>query len=87
MQEKTGLSMVRDPIRVTYTNFFKCLIKNDTTYKFLENTMKKNIGNEDILARKGLKITKMRRNCGFLGLTTKLGLGNINFGTAISRFI
>ena len=79
--------MVRDPIRVTHTNFFKCYIKTDTIYKFLENTMKKNIGNVDILDRKWLKIAKIRRNCGFLGLTTQLGLQNLNFGSAISRFM
>ena len=86
-QEKIGLSMVRDPIRVTCTNFFKCHIKNGIMHKFLQNTMKKNIGNADILARKGLKIAKIRRNCGCLGLTTQLVSRNLNFGSAISRFM
>ena len=79
--------MVRDPIRVTYTNFFKCYNNTNTTCNLQKNTLKKNIGNADILARKGLKIAKIRRNCGFLGLTTQLGLQNLNFGSAISRFM
>ena len=79
--------MVRDPIRVTHANFLKCYIKTDIICKFLENTMKKNVGNVDILDKKWLKIAKIRRICRFLGLTTQLGLQNLNFGSNISRFM
>ena len=45
--------VVRDPIRVTHANFFKCYIKTDTMCEFLENTMKKILGTQIFWLEKG----------------------------------